>query len=958
MKTFKKILLTSFLLMLSLVLFACEETDDGNGNGNGDDIIYPIISGAVDREVIVRSDFDLRAGVTASWNEEDITDSIVINGIFNINEVGDYEIEYYVESELGHSASVAVTIKVLPEPEVDIFSIIEEDKTTLHNVSHIKASGNVLNDEDVETYQEVNVFTQGEGVKVASWSKFNSNGTYTTSHTLDIAKDFESKNPNYEVIAAVNGDFFWTETISANVIFGNRVIKPENNWQGYYSSINFNENGNYIENLKKTSFSQNHHLALYNDLGSLEFYDGEGSYLNRTTINDKETTILINNANHVYDSSATYFKLSKINLHQVGAHTYFEASILEQTNSISASDLLIATKNSDLINKLSANKTVIFQNVVNEINYGEMLMGIDNPIIENNIVKEFEELQTETSEQISRNKGRHPRTGFGFNEDGQMVLITVDGRGTSRGVDLREFASIMNHFGVKNGYNLDGGGSTQAVFRADGELQYVNTPSEDNRRVGNALLFIREKEVKPTFNFTKTDSKITFELLDKTNISEIAIILNGNMETYTNFDNKIEISLPEKAFNAVSILYKTTGTNFKLLHNDVAKKFIVAPSDTIMINSNEFDAVVDYDFNANIGTTRKAVVFNQERWQEISAIVDDELYDAKNSLYRISNNVVVVTDEDGNIEIIRTYWKWTSSASGYQFSKGEDGKLKAEFNKFGRDNIEIGLNDYLPENGYVIVFPLVTGTTTENSYTVAVNFALENLFGLYWDLFQGLVLDPTEPVTFEDWANIPNDPFSEDIKIYFPILGIDKPSKIGTISNNEFDYKENFDFNKTINDENIVYRFTKPYLNSLNGFWTASNEDGLNGKYEIKQAFIAVTDKDGNILMIRLANEVQWTASEITWDGTSLVEDEWAYASEYMQTSYRDDHELDLIAVRDLMPEDGYLFVFPNSGVSGNPRTFAFKNLINPNAKDDASFPGVSYMTINPFSEGIKIVTD
>src|SRR5690554_5827101 len=569
MKTFKKILLASFLLMLSLVLFACEETDDGNGNGNGDDIIYPIISGAVDREVIVRSDFDLRAGVTASWNEEDITDSIVINGIFNINEVGDYEIEYYVESELGHSASVTVTIKVLPEPEVDIFSIIEEDKTTLHNVSHIKASGNVLNDEDVETYQEVNVFTQGEGVKVASWSKFNSNGTYTTSHTLDIAKDFESKNPNYEVISAVNGDFFWTETISANVIFGNRVIKPENNWQGYYSSINFNENGNYIENLKKTSFSQNHHLALYNDLGSLEFYDGEGSYLNRTTINDKETTILINNANHVYDSSATYFKLSKINLHQVGAHTYFEASILEQTNSISASDLLIATKNSDLINKLSANKTVIFQNVVNEINYGEMLMGIDNPIIENNIVKEFEELQTETSEQISRNKGRHPRTGFGFNEDGQMVLITVDGRGTSRGVDLREFASIMNHFGVKNGYNLDGGGSTQAVFRVDGELQYVNTPSEDNRRVGNALLFIREKEVKPTFNFTKTDSKITFELLDKTNISEIAIILNGNMETYTNFDNKIEISLPDKAFNAVSILYKTTGTNFKLLHNDV-----------------------------------------------------------------------------------------------------------------------------------------------------------------------------------------------------------------------------------------------------------------------------------------------------------------------------------------------------------------------------------------------------
>ena len=42
---------------------------------------------------------------------------------------------------------------------------------------------------------------------VANWSKF-SNGKFVLSPTLDIAKDFELNNPNYEVIAAVNGDFF------------------------------------------------------------------------------------------------------------------------------------------------------------------------------------------------------------------------------------------------------------------------------------------------------------------------------------------------------------------------------------------------------------------------------------------------------------------------------------------------------------------------------------------------------------------------------------------------------------------------------------------------------------------------------------------------------------------------------------------------------------------------------
>lgn len=58
----------------------------------------------------------------------------------------------------------------------------------------------------------------------------------------------------------------------------------------------------------------------------------------------------------------------------------------------------------------------------------------------------------------------HPRTAAGITEDGDLILLLVDGRQLiSRGVDLTELASILYDLDCIDALNLDGGGSSALV---------------------------------------------------------------------------------------------------------------------------------------------------------------------------------------------------------------------------------------------------------------------------------------------------------------------------------------------------------------------------------------------------------------------------------------------------------------------------------------------------------------
>lgn len=90
----------------------------------------------------------------------------------------------------------------------------------------------------------------------------------------------------------------------------------------------------------------------------------------------------------------------------------------------------------------------------------------------------------------SFNDARHPRTFVGINADTSKVYFcTVDGRqASSIGMAFTDMANFLLSIGVKNAFNLDGGGSTTMVVRD----KVVNSPSDPGgeRSVANTLQLI------------------------------------------------------------------------------------------------------------------------------------------------------------------------------------------------------------------------------------------------------------------------------------------------------------------------------------------------------------------------------------------------------------------------------------------------------------------------------------
>ena len=85
--------------------------------------------------------------------------------------------------------------------------------------------------------------------------------------------------------------------------------------------------------------------------------------------------------------------------------------------------------------------------------------------------------------------GRAPRSAVGITKYGDYIFAVVDGRQAhSKGCTLNEWAQILkSNFGAVEAINLDGGGSTELIFKGG----LVNKPSDGHERlVGNSLTIV------------------------------------------------------------------------------------------------------------------------------------------------------------------------------------------------------------------------------------------------------------------------------------------------------------------------------------------------------------------------------------------------------------------------------------------------------------------------------------
>ncbi|HEX9975200.1 MAG TPA: phosphodiester glycosidase family protein [bacterium] len=103
---------------------------------------------------------------------------------------------------------------------------------------------------------------------------------------------------------------------------------------------------------------------------------------------------------------------------------------------------------------------------------------------------------------------RHPRTAVGFSQDStKLFFFVVDGRqaGFSVGMSLFELANYMLEWGVYQGVNLDGGGSSTMVVRS----QIMNRPSDGSERpVANALMVVSTAPTGPVASLKISPQKV------------------------------------------------------------------------------------------------------------------------------------------------------------------------------------------------------------------------------------------------------------------------------------------------------------------------------------------------------------------------------------------------------------------------------------------------------------------
>ncbi|MBQ6734708.1 MAG: phosphodiester glycosidase family protein [Lachnospiraceae bacterium] len=84
------------------------------------------------------------------------------------------------------------------------------------------------------------------------------------------------------------------------------------------------------------------------------------------------------------------------------------------------------------------------------------------------------EIQVSQTEEVGKAKASNPRTAIGIIDDLHYVLVVSDGRtNASEGLSLYQLASFLQSIGVKDAYNLDGGGSSTMVFNGT----VVNNPT-------------------------------------------------------------------------------------------------------------------------------------------------------------------------------------------------------------------------------------------------------------------------------------------------------------------------------------------------------------------------------------------------------------------------------------------------------------------------------------------------
>ncbi len=325
---------------------------------------------------------------------------------------------------------------------------------------------------------------------------------YKKTSSMAARKDFEQ----HRVVGAINGDFFRSGGIpvGAQVINGMLLKGPTTR-----SIFAFTKLGKPLIDIvsfqgtlstTKNSSVKINGINRARNTNELDLYN---KYFGSTTAtNYWGTEIIVENINDQFAINEI-FKIRIMSKDSIAATGHGNNSI--PVNGVVLSGHGSAQK---FLNKnvfVGDTLSVLFQLHPRSESITELIGGIPRLIRDGIVTVEWD--KEGTNQNFANNC--HPRTAVGISQDaGKLYFFVVDGRqpGYSVGMSLYELADYMLEWGVYQGVNLDGGGSTTMVVRN----RVVNKPSDatGERTVANALMVISTAPISELSTLEISPNKI------------------------------------------------------------------------------------------------------------------------------------------------------------------------------------------------------------------------------------------------------------------------------------------------------------------------------------------------------------------------------------------------------------------------------------------------------------------
>jgi len=475
------------------------------------------------------------------------------------------------------------------------------------------------------------------GVEVVPWQVVR-NGVWQLATVKTIAEDFESHYPEYKVLAAVNGSFFdinatsnYSHTSSGAIACFGENYKLTNNG----AQLGFTNDGttNSIVEQDSTDKSATPVLSVYDKDGAIIYT----ANVNKTNTEPEDGEISVYYG--LYDELhkcigidvKDAFVVASSNTYSVAysSNTFYgKGEITAKGDAkLSTNQFAIVSKNADVTAKLSVGTTIRVQYESTNIRN-----GADNTIYYVDRLVHEGKSQDEVANAgvlSGYSQYRYPRTLLGKKTDGTIVMTCTDGRQASKGLyglNGTESAAEMMYYGCDEAWCFDGGGSTSMCVLLNGELTYVNSPSDGSQRSdGNAMLVVVKVPTVEVSNKSNQDS-LTFNVDVIKSVEKYSDLYIGIGETkkkiVANQDITFEGLETYKEYNYK--LYAKVGENYLDLPYagivSTAKHNFVFQGLTMKVDGDNYKVFYDIeDVDTSINTV--VMVVNGKRFTARSGVI-------------------------------------------------------------------------------------------------------------------------------------------------------------------------------------------------------------------------------------------------------------------------------------------------------------------------------------------------